>query len=38
MLPAQIFTNNQFGPDQFVVYGPRELCVPTILLPPLDLP
>lgn len=34
-LPAQVFTENQFGPDVYSVYGARELCVPsTILLIP----
>lgn len=26
---AQVFTSNQFGVDQFAVFGPRELCVPS---------
>ena len=28
-LPSTIFTNNQFGPDSYSVYGPRDLCVPS---------
>jgi hypothetical protein len=28
-LPAQIFTIDQFGPDVYRPYGPRELCVPS---------
>ena len=29
-----IFTNDQFGPDSYTFYGPRELCVPsTVVLP-----
>jgi hypothetical protein len=34
MLPAEIFTADQFGPDVYRPYGPRELCVPsTVTLP-----
>ncbi len=32
--PPAIFTNNQFGTNQYKVFGPRELCVPTEILPP----
>ena len=32
--PAQVMTNNQFGPDAFPFYGPREFCVPSVLNPP----
>ncbi len=28
-VPDQVFTNNQFGTDNFAVFGPRELCVPS---------
>jgi hypothetical protein len=32
--PDPVFTSNQFGPDRFDVFGPRELCVPaTVILP-----
>ena len=32
--PDLVYTNNQFGPDQFPFYGPRDLCVPsTVTLP-----
>jgi len=24
-----IFTNDQFGPDSYTFYGPRDLCVPS---------
>ena len=27
--PSTIFTIDQFGPDSYGVYGPRELCVPS---------
>lgn len=26
--PQAVFTNNQFGPDDFDIFGRRELCVP----------
>ena len=28
-----IFTNNQFGPDNFDIFRPREFCVPSMLNP-----
>jgi hypothetical protein len=28
-LPSTIFTIDQFGPDSYGVFGPRELCVPS---------
>ncbi len=32
--PDLVYTNNQFGADQFPFFGPRDLCVPsTIVLP-----
>jgi hypothetical protein len=32
--PALVYTDNQFGADQFPFFGPRDLCVPsTIALP-----
>ena len=32
--PDRIFVNNQFGPDTYHFYGPRDLCVPsTVVLP-----
>lgn len=30
----QIFTTNQFGSNTFKVFGPRELCLPTLILNP----
>ena len=31
---ALVYTDNQFGADQFPFFGPRDLCVPsTIVLP-----
>jgi hypothetical protein len=27
----EVFTENQFGADQFTIFGPRELCVPSLL-------
>jgi hypothetical protein len=33
-LPPLVFTENQFGPDIYKVFGARELCIPsTVLLP-----
>ena len=29
-----IFTNDQFGPDTYTFYGPRELCVPSEVVVP----
>jgi hypothetical protein len=31
--PGLLFVHNQFGPDQFVVARPTELCVPSLLNP-----
>jgi len=32
--PNLVYTNNQFGDDQFPFFGPRDLCVPsTVVLP-----
>jgi hypothetical protein len=31
--PALVMTNNQFGPDAYSFYGPREFCVPSVLNP-----
>lgn len=32
--PDLVYTNNQFGDDQFPFFGPRDLCVPsTVVLP-----
>jgi hypothetical protein len=31
--PSSIFTNNQFGTGIHRVYGPRELCVPSTIIP-----
>jgi hypothetical protein len=31
-LPEQVFTHDQFGPDTYPVYGPREFCVPTDII------
>ncbi len=32
--PALVYTNNQFGPDQYPFFGPRDLCVAsTVVLP-----
>ena len=28
-VPPLIYTRDQFGPDAYGVYGPREFCVPT---------
>ena len=30
-LPPTIFTENQFGPDEFSVYEPRDFCVPSTI-------
>lgn len=27
----EVFTENQFGADQLTIFGPRELCVPSVL-------
>ena len=27
--PTKVFTNNQFGDDEFGIFGPRDLCVPS---------
>jgi hypothetical protein len=32
-LPNQLYTTHQFGSDVLEVFGPRELCVPSTVLP-----
>ena len=32
--PDLVYTQNQFGPDQFPFFGPRDLCVPSSVLLP----
>ncbi len=30
--PPLVYTQNQFGPDQFPFYGPRDLCLPSTVV------
>lgn len=30
--PSTVFTSNQFGPDQFGFFGPRDLCLPSTVV------
>ena len=32
-VPAQVFVNNQFGPETVVLKKPDELCIPSVKLP-----
>ena len=28
--PGRVFVNDQFGQDEYAIFAPRELCVPSL--------